>query len=116
MTPHEQIYAAIGDLANGRVFAGIADEGVSTPYITYQVIGGPPIKFVTGEKPSKSFSRVQINVWAGTSIEAFRVAAAVEDALRAASHLQTDVLTNAGDDYDEVTKDHGAMQEFMIFC
>lgn len=116
MTPHEEIFAAIGHLAGGQVFPGIADEGTETPYVTFQIMGGPPIKFITGEKPAKRFSRVQINVWAATSIEAFGVAADVEDALRAAVHLQTEVLTGAGDTYDEVTKDRGAMQEFMLFC
>lgn len=116
MTPHEQILAAIGHLADGLVFAGIADEETPTPYVTFYIVGGAPINFVTGEKPAKRFARVQVNVWAGTSIEAFRVAGEVEDALRAAAHLQTEVLTNAGDDYDELTKDYGAMQEFMLFC
>jgi len=116
MTPHEQIFAVLGDVADGRVFPGIADEGTATPYVTFQIVGGPPINFVTGEAPAKRFARVQINVWAGTSVEAFRVAAEVEGALRAAVHLQSEVLTGAGDTYDEVTKDRGAMQEFMLFC
>lgn len=116
MTPHEQVVAVIGHLANGQVFAGIADENTPTPYVTFYIFGGPPINFVTGEKPEKRFARIQINVWAGTSIEAFRIAAEVEDALRAATHLQTEVLTSAGDDYDDLTKDYGAIQEFMLFC
>jgi len=116
MTPHQEIFAALGYLAEGRVFPGIADEGTATPYVTFQIVGGAPVNFITGEKPAKRFVRVQINVWAGTSIEAFRVAADVEDALRATVHLQAEHLGGARDDYDEVTKDRGAMQEFMLFC
>jgi len=116
MTPHEEIFAALGDLAEGRVFPGIADEGTATPYVTFQIVGGAPVNFVTGEKPARRFVRVQINIWAGTSIEAFRLAAEVEDALRSAVHLQAEDLGGARDDYDEVTKDRGAIQEFMLFC
>lgn len=116
MTPHEQIFAVLGSLVEGRVFPGIADEGTATPYVTFQIVGGPPTNFVTGERPKKRLARVQINVWAATSIEAFHVAAEVEGALCAAVHLQPEVVTEAGDTYDEITKDRGAMQEFMLFC
>ncbi|MDN4061308.1 DUF3168 domain-containing protein [Massilia sp. YIM B02769] len=115
MTPHEQIRLVLGELAGGRVFPGIADADTLTPYITFQVIGGPPINFVTGEAPAKRFVRVQINVWSSTSIEAFEVAAQVESALRAETALQVEALTGAGDTYDEVTEYRGAMQEFQLF-
>ena len=114
MTPHEQIFSVLGDLAGGRVFPGIADPDTPTPYVTFQVIGGPPTHFVTGEAPPRRLARVQINVWASTSIEAFEVAAQVEDSLRAETALQMEVLTNAGDTYDELTAYRGAMQEFQL--
>lgn len=115
MTPHEQIFSVLGELAEGRVFPGIAEAETPTPYITFQVIGGPPINFVTGETPAKRFARVQVNVWASTSIEAFQVAAQVESALRAETAMQTEALSGAGDTYDELTTYRGAMQEFQLF-
>lgn len=115
MTPHEKIFSVLGELAGGRVFPGIAEPDTPTPYITFQVIGGPPINFVTGETPAKRFVRVQINVWSATSIEAFEVTAHVESALRAETALQTEALTSAGDTYDELTEYRGAMQEFQLF-
>jgi len=115
MTPHAQIFSVLGELAGGRVFPGIADAGTPTPYITFQVIGGPPINFITGEAPAKRFVRVQINVWSTISIEAFEVAEQVEIALRAETALQTEALTGAGDTYDELTEYRGAMQEFQLF-
>ena len=115
MTPHEQIFAVLDGLAGGRVFPGIAEPETPTPYITFQVIGGPPINFVSGEAPSRRFVRLQINVWSATSIEAFEVAANVETALRAETSMQMEVLTGAGDTYDELTTYRGAMQEFQLF-
>ncbi|MFC3457260.1 MULTISPECIES: DUF3168 domain-containing protein [Massilia] len=114
MTPHERLFSVLGGLSGGRVFPGIAEPDTPTPYITFQVIGGPPIHFVTGEAPAKRLARVQINVWSATSIEAFEVIAQVEDSLRAETALQLEVLTNAGDTYDELTTYRGAMQEFQL--
>ncbi|MDN4061489.1 DUF3168 domain-containing protein [Massilia sp. YIM B02769] len=115
MTPHEQIRLVLGELAGGRVFPGIADAGTPTPYVTFQVIGGPPINFITGEVPAKRFMRVQINVWSDTSIEAFEVVEQVENAFHAEKVLQMEVLTNPSDTYDELTEHRGAMQEFQLF-
>ena len=115
MTPHEQLFSVLGCLAGGRVFPGIAEPDTPTPYITFQVIGGPPINFITGEAPTKRFARIQINVWSDTSIEAFEVATQVEGALRAETALQLEVLSCAGDTYDELTTYRGAMQEFQLF-
>ena len=114
MTPHEQIFQLLGDLVDGRVFPGIAEPETPTPYITYQFIGGPPINFVTGERPSKRFTRVQINTWAATSVEAAQVAMQAEDAIRASRALQVEVLTTAADTSDAEYR--GAVQEFMLFC
>lgn len=115
MTPHEQIFAVLGALADGRVFPGLAKPETPLPYVTFRVISAPAINFVTGEKPAKRFVRVQVNVWATSSIEAFQVAMQAEDALRAAKELQPEVLTGATDTYDEVVKYRGAMQDFQLF-
>jgi len=116
MTPHEQIFQVLGDLVDGRVFPGIAEPNTQTPYLTFQIIGGPPINFVTGELPAKRFTRVQVNTWAETAIEASQVAMQAEGAIRAARALQAEVLNTAADTYDEPTEYRGAVQEFMLFC
>ena len=115
MTPHKKIFEVLGGLADGRVFPGIADLGTPTPYVTFRVISAPQINFVTGEKPAKRFVRVQVNVWARTSVEAFEVAMQAEDAIRSAADLQPEVLSGAVDTYDDVVKCRGAMQDFQMF-
>lgn len=115
MTPHEIIYGVLSDLAGGRVFPGVAEPETVRPYITFQVIAGPPINFITGEKPAKRFVRVQANCWADSAIEASQVGQDIEDTLRANMQLQTEVLTGATDTYDDVTKYRGTMQDFQLF-
>lgn len=116
MTVRTEVRAALQALAGGRVFPVVAEEGVETPYIVFQVVGGDPGEYVSGDKPNKKQRRVQINVWSKSTLEAEAIAGQVDDALRAVRHLQAEVLTEAIDTYDEATKYRGTMQDFYLFC
>jgi Protein of unknown function (DUF3168) len=115
MTIEELIYAALQDLAGGRVFPDVAPENTPVPYITYQAIGGDPLNFLGGDRPDKANTRMQLNVWAATRIEASTLGAQVEDAVRAAVDLQPEVLTGRTATYDETTQYRGTMQDFSLF-
>lgn len=116
MTVHVEVRNALLALAGGRIYPTIAEEDAPTPYVVYQVVGGPGQNFLTGEKPNKQKRRVQISVWSKTTLEAAQVADQVEAALRAATGLQTEVLTVPIDTYDETTRYRGTVQEFYVFC
>lgn len=115
MTVEEQVYAVLKDLFGGRFFPDVAPGGTQTPYGTYQAVGGEPINFVSGDKPSKTNTRMQVNVWAGTRIEASELGAQVEDVLRNATSLQTEVLSGRVATYDETTQYRGTMQDFSVW-
>lgn len=116
MTVHVQVRDALRNLAGDRVYPLVADENTATPYIVFQIVGGDPGSFVSGEKPQKRQRRVQVSVWAKSILEAGAIADQVEDAFRAVPALQMDVLTGAVDTYDETTKYRGTMQDFSLFC
>lgn len=116
MTVHIEVREALRGLAGDRVYPLMADEDTATPYIVYQVVGGDAQEYLSGEKPCKKQRRVQVKVWSTSTIEAAQIAEQVEDALRAAAHLQPDVLTVPMDTFDEATKYRGAMQDFYLFC
>jgi hypothetical protein len=116
MSVHVEVREALRGLAGDRIFPLLADEGTQVPYIVFQVVGGGPEEFLSGDKPAKRQRRVQVNVWAATTLEASALAEQAEDALRAATTLQTEVLTGAVDTYDEITKYRGTMQDFSLFC
>jgi hypothetical protein len=115
MTIEELIYTALHGLAGGRVYPDIAPENEPTPYITFQAVGGEPMNFISGDRPDKASTRMQVNVWAQTRIEASALGAQVEDAMRAATDLQPEVLTGRIATYDETTKYRGTMQDFSLF-
>lgn len=116
MSIHAQVRAALAGLAGDRVYPLIAEENTATPYIVFQVVGGEPENFASGDRPAKRWRRVQVNVWSKSILEAGAIADQVENALCAVAELQTDVVTGAVDTYDEATKYRGQMQDFMLFC
>jgi hypothetical protein len=58
---------------------------------------------------------MQVNVWGASRIEASELGAGVEDALRGATSLQTEVLTGRIATYDETTRYRGTMQDFSLW-
>lgn len=117
MTPEALIYDALKHLADGRVLPDFAPEGTTLPFIVYQAVGGEPVNYLTGEQPDKQKVRMQVSVWAGESrIEASELGAQVEAAVRAATHLQSEVATGRLATYDEDTKCRGTRQDFYIFA
>lgn len=115
MNIETQIYAALQEFVDERVFPDVAPEGTARPYITYTGAGGQPLSFLDGSAPDKEFARVQINVWCDTRIEASDLGKVVELALRANATLQTQVVTGRVSTFDETTQYRGTMQDFIFF-
>jgi hypothetical protein len=115
MTIEAAVFAALQSLAGGRVFPDVAPENTPVPYITYQAVGGEPVNFLSGGNPGKTNTRMQMNVWAKTRLEASALGAQVEDVMRAAVDLQPDVLTGRVATYDETTLYRGTMQDFSLW-
>jgi hypothetical protein len=66
MNAEQIIYQALAPLADGRVFADVADEGTSLPWIVYQTVGGD-IPVTLDNRPTKVCQRrVQVVVWCAT--------------------------------------------------
>ncbi|WP_054266722.1 DUF3168 domain-containing protein [Massilia antarctica] len=109
------VLGALQELAVGEVFADVAPVGTAPPYITFQAVGGAPINFLDGGVPSKELTRVQVNVWATTRLEATSIGKQAENALRVVAGLQTTVLTGRIATLDEPTGLRGTIQDFEFF-
>ena len=118
MTPEDHIEVVLAHLAGGRLYPDVAPLSTETPYITYQVVGGEPMNFLSGDRPTKQHVRMQVNCWAGADerAEVSELAKLVEDALRSATELQVEVVSGRTSTYDEETDSRGTMQDFMLFC
>lgn len=115
MSLESTIFNALRELVDNRIFADFAPEGTARPFITYQAVGGAPINMLDGTVPDKEFTRVQVNVWAATRLEASGLGKQAENILRGVAALQTTVLTGRIATFDEVAKLRGTMQDFEFF-
>jgi len=116
MTPEDHIDAVLQHLAGGRVFPDLAPPGTGRPFITYQLVGGTPDEYLSGDRAEKRYRRFQVNVWAARRAEASDLGMLAEDALRSATYLQVEVLTERAATYDEDTDLRGFMQDFNLYC
>lgn len=97
-----------------RVFPDFAPVDTARPYVTYQHLGGRPLRWLKGDASDKRHSIVQINVWSSTKSEALTLARAIEERLAAATvfeaHPQNEPIGQAEPDFEM----YGTMQEFSI--
>ncbi|WP_267877585.1 tail completion protein gp17 [Massilia frigida] len=109
------VSAVLWPLTAGRVYLDVAPSGAVRPFITLRAAGGTPITFLDGTIPAKEIVRVEVSVWGSGRADAADVGKKVEDALRAATALQTTVLTGRSAIIDSATQIPVMLQEFEIF-
>lgn len=100
-----------------QVYPDVAPSGTPAPYITYQHIGGTPLRYFDGSAASLRHSLIQINTWASTRLQALDLARQVEDALCATpaatftARPSTEPIGAAAD----APELRGCMQDFDIW-
>lgn len=99
-----------------RTFLVAAPFGTTTPYVTWQHIGGQSLRFLDNTAGDKRNAYIQINVWATSSMQAMTLARAIEDALCAATAAL--LATPQGepvDAFDDGDELRGTVQSFSIW-
>jgi len=72
-----------------RIWPDEATQGDPVPYIVFERIGSTPATFLDGE-PAAAMVSMMITCWGKGRGDAARLAGAVEAAMRAEYHVQTD--------------------------
>ena len=80
MTMEADLVATLKTLCP-RVFPDFAPSSTSTPYVTFQAIGGRPLRWLDGTAADKRHTLMQINVWAASRLQALSIARQVEAAI-----------------------------------
>jgi hypothetical protein len=99
-----------------RVFPASAPVNTQRPFVTWEHIGGDPLRYMEGSAAPQRLALLQVNTWANTKAEAMTLALAIEDALCVASAITARPNGAArGDHSDEVEPAlYGALQEFEV--
>lgn len=79
MSLTENVFAALQGLCGGRVFPDEADDGVVAPYIVFTEVITTEHNYL--DDPAKQNTRLQVDVFAKTRVEADAVAQQAIDAL-----------------------------------
>ncbi|WP_041742287.1 DUF3168 domain-containing protein [Collimonas fungivorans] len=115
MSVEADIFSALKALTSNRVYPDQAPEGVVTPYVTYQRVGGRAVNFLDGSDPDKENGRWQVSIWAETRLQASTIARLAKKALRAAAPLQATVLGEPVDTHETTTNLYGTRQDFSFW-
>lgn len=111
----EQLVAQLNGVAAGGIWAIIAKQGASLPYITYQRITNTTNNVLAGNgNPPVENTRIQIDVWGTTYAEAQAIAAAVKAAMLA--WAVQNVLLLDYDLYEQDVKIYRVLLEYSIWA
>ena len=97
-----------------RVFVGTAPYGTATPYITWQHIGGQPLRYVDNAPADKRWPEIQINTWTDTPMQAFALSQQIEARLCAATAFDAEPVSEPIGAYDDADIASGYLQTFKI--
>lgn len=81
MSAEAIVEAALGALAKGHVYAGVAPEGTHAPWIVYHLAGGTYLSALDGALCRSCLARVQISVWARTQAQSTQIMSRIINAL-----------------------------------
>jgi hypothetical protein len=98
-----------------RVFPDVAPAGTSTPYVTWQGLGGESISFLDNTTGDKRNTYMQVNAWSATRLQALQIIRDVENAMRATSAFICKPMGEPISQYEEDTGLYGAVQRFSIW-
>ena len=88
---------------------------LSVAWITYQHIGGNPLRYVDGAAASIRHSMVQIDAWATSKAVAVAMIRQIEDALCADLFINSTPITESQSQLSEDAKYFGMSQDFHIW-
>lgn len=115
MTVEADLFNALKTLVSNRVYPDIAPNGATTPYITYQQVGGEAIAFVDNLVPSKQNGRFQINVWGTSRSAVAALALQIESAMTAASAFQARPIGAPSASHELDTGLYGSRQDWSVW-
>lgn len=100
-----------------RVFPDFAPAGTVAPYITYQHIGGRPLRWLDGSAADKRHTLLQINVWTATRAASLLLIRQVEEAMCASAAFTARPAAEPTSEAEEGAMPplYGSMQDFDIY-
>ncbi len=99
-----------------RVFPATAPVNTTRPFVTWEHIGGDPLRYVDNTAAPQRLAMLQVNAYASTKAEALTLALAIESALCAASTVTARPVGGPRGDHSADVEPalYWALQEFEV--
>lgn len=97
-----------------RVHVGTAPYDTQMPYVTWQHIGGDPLRYVDNTASDKRRPQIQINTWDATPLQAFALIQRIEERLCTADKFQAEPMGEPITAFDDADVSSGYLQAFTI--
>jgi hypothetical protein len=110
------LVALLETLCPDGVFPDEADLDTPRPYVVWQLIGGPSLRYVENTPANKRMSYVQLSVWCDTRAESLTLIRSIEDALCASTAFEAKPNAEPIGDHDPVLNTYGVTQDFTVFA
>ena len=96
------------------VHAGTAPYDTPKPYVTWQHIGGDPLRYTDNAPAAQRNALIQINTWASRPQEAHALILQIQEALCASPAFQATPHGEAIGAYDDADVASGYLQTYSI--
>ena len=113
MSVEAELYTVLKVLC-ARTFPDFAPVNTARPYVTYQSIGGESLRFLDKTAADKRHTIIQINVWAGSRLDATTLARQIETSLCASTAFNANPQSEPVSDFDADIPVYGCRQDFEI--
>lgn len=97
-----------------EVFVGRAPATTNPPYVTWQHVGGPILRYVDGQAPDKRHPEIQVNAWAATAMQAFTLSKEIEEAICTSELFSAKAVSEPVASFDDADIASGYLQTFSI--
>lgn len=85
MSTLEESFAAVLVAQCARSYPSSAPVDTTRPYVTWEHVGGDPMRYMDGTASAQRIALLQVAVWDTTKLQALALAKAIEDALCASA-------------------------------
>ncbi len=99
-----------------RTFPDVAPELTAKPYVTWQGVGGEPLRNLANTAADKRHTLMQINVWSATRSQSLTMIRQIEDALCASAAFIASPQGEPLSTYEEDAESYGCIQRFDIIA
>ena len=111
----ESDLTALLKTACANTFPDMAPAGTVVPWVTYQAIGGQPLRWLDNTAADKRNTLMQISVWATTRAQATLLAHQIEEAMCASDDFTATPQGEPISTHDAETNLYGAVQRYSIY-